>query len=278
MIARIVGLLTLAVLMSSVSAMPQQAAVPGGIVKMTLGPASQAKPEVRYQDKQVLVTRQEGQWQALVGVPLSAEPGAQRIYVTRSDKTHSVLFEIEDKSYPTQYITLQNDKQVSPDKQSLERIQRETQLIRKVLAEFSEKDPSLNFIWPVDGEVSGMFGRRRVFNGEPRKPHSGIDIAARAGTLIVAPADGVVSNTGNYFFNGNSVFIDHGQGVITMYCHLQDIEVQEDQRVTQGERIGTVGATGRVTGPHLHLGISFNDAMVEPLLVFPARDDVSLGD
>ncbi len=278
MIARILGLLFLAVWMTSLSAMPQQAAVPGGIVKMTLGPANQAKPEVRYQDKRVLVARHEGQWQALVGVPLSAEPGVQRIYVTRDDRTHSVLFEIDDKAYPTQHITLQNTNQVTPDKKSLERIQRETQLIREVLTAFSDSDPSMNFIWPVDGEVSGLFGRRRVFNGEPRKPHSGIDIAARAGTPIVAPADGVVSNTGDYFFNGNSVFIDHGQGVITMYCHLQDIDVQENQRVSQGERIGTVGATGRVTGPHLHLGISFNDAMVEPLLVFPARDDVSLDD
>lgn len=278
MIARIFGLLFLAILMTSVSAMPQQAAVPGGIVKMTLGPANQAKPEVKYQDKRVLVARHKGQWQALVGVPLSAEPGVQRIYVTRDDATHSVLFEIDDKAYPTQHITLQNDNQVTPDKQSLERIQRETQLIREVLTAFSESDPSMNFIWPVDGEVSGLFGRQRVFNGEPRKPHSGIDIAARAGTPIVAPADGVISNTGDYFFNGNSVFIDHGQGVITMYCHLQDIDVQENQQVLQGERIGTVGATGRVTGPHLHLGISFNDAMVEPLLVFPERDDVSLDD
>lgn len=278
MIARVLGLLVLAVWMTSLSAMPQQAAVPGGIVKITLGPANQAKPEVGYQDKRVLVARHEGQWQALVGVPLSAEPGVQRIYVTRDDTTHSVLFEIDDKAYPTQHITLQNDNQVTPDKQSLERIQRETQLIREVLTAFSKSDPSMNFIWPVDGEVSGLFGRRRVFNGEPRKPHSGIDIAASAGTPIVAPADGVVSNTGDYFFNGNSVFIDHGQGVITMYCHLQDIDVQENQRVSQGERIGTVGATGRVTGPHLHLGISFNDAMVEPLLVFPARDDVSLDD
>lgn len=276
MIARLSVLLILMVWMTAVSAMPQQAAVPGGIKMIALGPASQSKPAVRYQDKPVLVTRHQQQWQALVGIPLSAEPGPQRIHVKRDDITHTVLFDIADKAYPTQHITIENNNQVSPDKQSLERISQEIRLIREVLTEFSELEPTMHFIWPVDGEVSGLFGRRRVFNGEPRKPHSGIDIAARTGTPIVAPADGVVSNTGDYFFNGNSVFIDHGQGVITMFCHLQDIDVQKNQLVTQGEQIGTVGETGRVTGPHLHLGISFNDAMVEPLLVFPPRDDVSL--
>lgn len=276
--ARVFGLLVLALLMTSVSAMPQQTAVPGGIVIMPLGSVSQTKPEVSYQDKPVLVIKRDQQWQALVGVPLSAEPGPQRIHVTSEDETHTVLFDIRDKSYPTQHITLENRNQVSPDQESLQRIHQETQKIREVLTRFREADPSLNFIWPVEGEVSGLFGRRRIFNGEPRKPHSGIDIAARTGTEIVAPADGVVSNTGNYFFNGNTVFIDHGQGVITMYCHLDEIDVRENQSVSQGERIGTVGETGRVTGAHLHLGISFNDAMVEPLLVFPTRDDVSLVD
>lgn len=252
-------------------ALPQTLAVPGGVVVITLdADANEPAPKVFFKEKPVLVTQYQQRWYALVGIPLDAQPGVQRITIDDGMSRSSQIFDIADKQYPTQHINIKDQNQVTPDPESLKRIHRETERIQAVLNNFDDsQNADWQMVWPVEGRISGLFGRRRVFNGEPRKPHGGIDIAAKTGTLIMAPADGKVADTGDYFFNGKTIFIDHGQGLVSVYCHLDEINVQPGDKVSQGSRIGTVGATGRVTGPHLHLGISLNGTMIEPRLLMP---------
>jgi len=259
----------------SAEGLPQQSAVPGGVVIVPLAINIDSKPVVTYKKRQVMVVQQNQQWLAVVGIPLTAKMGTQTLTVKSVGGTSKTLFEIEDKAYPTQHITITDKRKVNPNKLDMDRIGAESAKIKAALRYWTESD-SLPppFIWPIEGRVSGLFGRRRVFNGQPRRPHSGMDIAAPTGTEIHAPATGIIRDTGNYFFNGNTVFIDHGQGLVTMFCHMNKIDVEVGQVIRQGDVIGTVGMTGRVTGPHLHLGVSLNDQRVEPRLFFPKRESV----
>lgn len=255
--------------------LPEQSAVPGGVMILSVGNSHQTKPDVYFEDKPVMVVKADGLWQAIVGIPLSAKAGTLRIVVKRGEEKSTQLFSIKDKQYPTQYITVKDERKVNPNPLDMKRINQESSRIQEALTAWTEtNNEPVNFVWPIKGRVSGLFGRRRVFNGEPRNPHSGMDIAAKTGTPIHAPAAGIVRGTGNYFFNGNTVFIDHGQGLITMFCHLSRIDVQDGQIVKQGDIIGAVGATGRVTGPHLHLGVSLNNERVEPRLFFPPESEL----
>ena len=248
--------------------LPQASPVPGGVALVPLTGTFQTAPTVDYHDNRVLVTRDGDQWVAVVGIPLTDRPGRHEIQVLDNrDRVRRVGFMVQAKEYLTQRLTIKDKRKVEPNAEDLKRIRRETARIHAALTTWTDGPPTtLRMHAPIDGQRSSSFGLRRFFNGQPRKPHSGMDIAAPAGTLIHAPADGRIINVGEYFFNGNSVFIDHGQGLITMYCHLQEILVHEGETVHRGDIIGKVGQTGRVTGPHLHWGVSLNDARVDPAL------------
>ncbi|MCW8972726.1 MAG: M23 family metallopeptidase, partial [Gammaproteobacteria bacterium] len=160
---------------------------------------------------------------------------------------------------------LKNKRQVDPYADDLKRIRREQARSRKAFASWdAARTAELDFLLPVSGRLSGTFGKKRFFNGQPRRPHSGLDIAAPTGTPVKAPTAGKVIETGNYFFNGNTVFIDHGEGLVTMFCHLDSIDVKVGQAVNRGDVVARVGATGRVTGPHLHWTVSMNNTRVDP--------------
>jgi murein DD-endopeptidase MepM/ murein hydrolase activator NlpD len=207
-------------------------------------------------------------WQAVVGLPLALKPGAHELAVVRDEKTERTIpFRVGSRHYDTQHVTLANRRQVEPEPDDLRRIAREQDVLVRAFSTFSDfQSDGLDFDLPSTGRVSGGFGSRRFFNNEPRLPHSGLDIAAPEGTPIHAPAAGRVLETGDFFFNGFTVVLDHGQGVITMYNHLSKIDVAKGERVARGETIGTVGKTGRVTGPHLHWSVSLNNARVDPAL------------
>lgn len=246
--------------------------VPGGVAVVAL-PADADPASVRYADRRTLTTREADTWYAVVGLPLATQPGTHYLEArTLDDRPVRLSFQVSDKSYEEQHITLKDKRKVNPEPRDLERIRRESGSIRNALRHWSNGIAvPLVFLKPVAGPTSSPFGLRRFFNEQPRKPHSGLDIAAPEGTPVRAPAAGTVIQTGEYFFNGKTVFIDHGQGLVTLYCHLSRIGVEPGQRVSRGEVIGQVGMTGRVTGPHLHWGVSLNDARVDPMLFLPAE-------
>ena len=244
--------------------------VPGGVAVIAL-PEDAVASSVRYNGKRVMTSREADSQLAIIGLSLGAEPGTHHLEGrTRQGEPLRIAFEVRDKAYETQHITIKDKRKVNPEKRDMERITREQTKIRSALRHWSDSDSvGLQFLKPVQGPYSSPFGLRRFFNEQPRKPHSGIDIAAPEGTPIMAPSAGTVIDTGDYFFNGNTVFIDHGQGLVTMFCHMSRIDVEPGQQVSMGEVIGQVGMTGRVTGPHLHWGVSLNDARVDPMLFMP---------
>ena len=251
--------------------LPQPRLVPGGIAVITVGPSSGAAPEVFHDGHQVLVVDADSQWQAIVGLPLSLEPGEQFVEVHRAggDKEKRSLI-IESKLYATQTLTVE-PKHVDLSKKDLARYNKESKRLAALFNIFTANPPSnLAFGAPVNGLRSSSFGLRRVFNGQSRNPHTGMDIAAATGTPVSAAAAGTIIEANNYFFNGNTVIVDHGQGLISLYCHLSRIKVSLGQHVTPGQTLGMVGATGRVTGPHLHFSVMLNHAWVDPELFLPA--------
>jgi murein DD-endopeptidase MepM/ murein hydrolase activator NlpD len=248
--------------------LPLAAPVPGGVAIVCVGRAPGPAPQVVFDGQRVLVTRVGGAWQAVVGLPLAVRPGPHELSVLEGERTaRAISFKVGRRDYETQRVTIADPRQVNPEPDDLRRIAREQELIVQAFSTFNDTAPeTLALDLPSEGRISSSFGLRRVLNNEPRQPHSGLDIAAPEGTPIIAPAAGRVLETGEYFFNGRTVILDHGQGLVTMYNHLSRIDVAKGARVARGERIGEVGRTGRVTAPHLHWSVSLNNARVDPAL------------
>ena len=247
------------------AASPRESRVPGGVAYVEV-PGGTEPPVVMYDGYRTAVIKRDAKWFAVVGIPLATKPGRQLLKIESSDGPTEVTFQILDKRYRTQNLTIKNERQVNPAPEDLKRIEAEQQRSSVALSMFTTSEAPLQLASPVKGTRSDSYGSRRVFNGQPRNPHSGMDIAAPTGTPIYAPAAGTVVELGDFFFNGNTLYIDHGNGLVTMYCHLSSIDVKLGDRVKSGDVIGKVGATGRVTGPHLHWGVALNRAMVDPAL------------
>ncbi len=248
-------------------AFPKDSRVPGGIAIIDLG-ENVLTPNFTFQGKKVATLLKDNKWTLIVGLPLSLR---EKEYVVQGfwgnqDALFKHYIKVRDKKYKTQTITIKNKRKVNPYASDMDRIIREKGLKNKARKTFTDTTPNINFIQPVQGILTGSYGKRRIFNGQKRRPHSGMDIAANKGTPVLAAAAGHVIQTGDYFFSGNMIYIDHGQGLITLYAHLDKILVKVGDMVKQGDEIGLVGATGRVTGPHLHWSVGLNQSWIDPSL------------
>ncbi|MDH3646747.1 MAG: peptidoglycan DD-metalloendopeptidase family protein [Gammaproteobacteria bacterium] len=269
---RTIGLL-LVLFACNALALPQHSPVPGGVAILEVPDLDGAAPIATYNGKRVMVQLLDGRCVAIVGLTLGTKAGEKTLELEGVAGTRARLkFVVDKKAYETQRLTITNKRMVDPTAEDLVRIGKERKRINAALERWTDQATvQVALQRPLQGPQSSPFGLRRFLNDKPRSPHSGMDIAADEGTPILAAASGTISETGGYFFNGNTVFIDHGQGLTTMYCHMSEIKVEPGQTVQQGEVIGLVGATGRVTGPHLHWSVTLNDARVDPTLFLPAE-------
>ena len=253
---------------------PRALQVPGGVARLSLGPAA-TRPQAHLQDDKLgsiplLVIGDVIEWTALVGIALAAAPSETAITVTADGESRRLPLQIAPKKYQEQRLTVSpRTVDLSPEDQA--RYERERDHQAGVMATFSDAVPSaLQMQVPVPGRRSSSFGLRRVFNGQSRNPHSGMDIAAATGTPVRAPLPGRVIDVGDYFFYGGTVWLDHGAGLLSMVCHLSAVDVKVGDQLRAGDRFCAVGATGRVTGPHLHWGVMLNRALVDPALFIAA--------
>jgi murein DD-endopeptidase MepM/ murein hydrolase activator NlpD len=252
-------------------ALPRESAVPGGIALVRLGNGAE-RPQAWFGERRVAVVRDAIGWVALVGLPLALAPGEHALRVRSVGAEATKPVRVAAKHYPTQRFSVPDHRKVEPPPEDLLRIEREQQRIDEIKALFrDEPDIDLAFRLPAQGKLSGNFGLRRVINGLERSPHAGIDFTVPVGTPVRAAGAGIVVETGDYFFNGNSVYLDHGQGLVTLYCHLERIDVKPGERVAAGQVIGRSGNTGRTSGPHLHWTVLANGAAVDPRLFLPRK-------
>ncbi len=266
------SLLVLALPLLAHASLPKASNVPGGVAIVPLGSVSTGtdKPQTWLGDKPVLVTSDHDQWYAVVGLPLDIVPGSHELSVKIGGETKAETFMVNSKSYPEQHITLKDKTKVELSPADLARAEREIAAIKQLKLHWrAAQDTDMDFIVPAEGKLASRFGLRRFFNEEPRAPHVGLDVAVARGTPVKASAQGTVLAVGDYFFNGKTVFVDHGNGLITMYCHLDRIDVQAGETVGKAQLLGLSGMTGRATGPHLHWSVVLNGAMIDPELFIP---------
>jgi len=263
--------LVLMLFLSSLTAqaLPEQALVPGGIALLQL-PAYKEDTKIYFDNQRIAVFPYKDTWVAMAGIGLSTKPGDYEFSINKADGLSlKTKITVKYKKYEEQHLTIKNKRKVNPNKDDSKRIAAESIRKKKAKKQFSEITPDVDFIWPVTGRISSIFGLRRFFNEQERSPHNGLDIAAAEGTPVKAAATGTVIDAGDFFFSGNMIYLDHGQGIISLYAHLSEISVKPGDVVKQGDIIGKVGQTGRVTGPHLHFAVLANQTLIDPVFMLP---------
>ena len=267
--ALIVLALSTATFSTTVHALPMASHVPGGIalVRLAATSGSTTTPRAFLGEQPVWVVSEGGYWTAIIGLALDTQPGTHDLRINDGKEEKNIHFQVNAKRYPEQRITLKDSGKVNLSAANEARAEKEIPVIQHLKKHWREAtDTDSDFLLPAEGRLSSRFGLRRYFNGEPRSPHSGLDLAVGRGTSLKAVARGRILAVDDYFFNGKTVFIDHGNGLINMYCHLDRIDVQAGDHVAKGQPIGLSGMTGRASGPHLHWSVILNGVMVNPEL------------
>ena len=223
--------------------------------------------ELRFNDKLIpLAPGEEGGW-ALLGLDLGAAPGDYPVHLRQPGGTEQQVgtLKVTAKKRPEERLTLPKAYVSPQDPAVLQRIERESKLLRQIFSVRSPGPLPTAFVLPVGDPMGSPFGLRRILNGEPRSPHAGVDFRSPRGTIVGASAAGRVAFTGDLYYTGLTVLVDHGDGLYSLYCHLESLDCAPNQTVDLGTPLGRVGSTGRSTGPHLHWGVKLRGDRVDPL-------------
>jgi murein DD-endopeptidase MepM/ murein hydrolase activator NlpD len=256
----------------------------GDVVLITLSTVANAAPALFWYNKEIPLAgnAEKTKWFGFLAAGLEAHPGKSAVQIRLMSggrvKASEMEITIKAKEYGLRNLTLPKEMD-ELDGPTLERVQKESKIIAAVWSHpLKERLWQGPFIRPLNTEVSGAFGVKSIINGSPRAPHSGVDLRGEAGTPIVAVNRGRVVLTADLFFTGNTVLIDHGGGIQSMYFHMERVGVKSGQTVQQGDVIGWVGATGRATGPHLHFGMRVNATNVNPLHFIEVSEQIAEGE
>ncbi len=254
--------------------LPRHAPYPGGVAVVKLGEPDSPVREVLFGGARVLMVRHAEGLLAVLGLGLDVAPGRHTLHIKAGEGSlkpaYDTTFEVKPKFYPAQHLKI-SSRFMQPSPEDVQRNERDQIAIARAKTHWSADVPaSFTLVIPAKGPLSARFGLRRVLNGKESSSHNGLDVAVGTGTPLRAAAAGRVIATGDYFYSGQSVFVDHGQGFITLYIHMSRIDVKEGDAVERGALLGLSGATGRVTGPHLHWAVLLNGVYVDPELFLRA--------
>ncbi len=222
--------------------------------------------EVKTKDKTLIINKQRS-----FGLGLGRDYGdtLELTFHMKDGQTLKRQYQVQKRDYKIQKVEGVPQRTVTPDPEHLKRIRAEAAKVKKARAKSADKEHYLeSFIWPAKGLISGVYGSQRYYNGQPRRPHYGLDIAAPEGTPVIAPASGVVVLAEkDLFFSGGTVVLDHGHGISSSFLHMSQISVSVGQELKQGDKVGEIGATGRATGAHLDWRMNWFDQRVDPRLL-----------
>ncbi|CEK11144.1 M23 family metallopeptidase [Legionella hackeliae] len=258
-------------LFAMADALPENHAVNGGVTIIPIDIKQQ--PEIYYDNKKIAVipSMKPNQWLLIVGIPLDKEQPIQELIMKKPYRM-SIPFHVTDKYYATQYLTIKDQSLINPSPEDQARIDQETKEMGALYAQYTPTNPfAVKFTPPAHGPITSLFGLKRFYNNQSRPPHSGLDIGAPEGAPVHVIAKGNVVSAKEYFFTGNTVIVDHGMGLFSLYAHLKNMDVKVGDQLQQGQQVGIVGKTGRATGPHLHWSMIMNQTLVDPLLFVPVR-------